>query len=376
MGNLILPSLEIRNFRGFRHLQIERLGRVNLIVGKNNIGKTSLLEALSLYTHIGSPTLVWETFQGRDEVARKDIYRRTYGIPARSFRTTLNHLFYGRKDVSPLTEPIQIGPKNIPEDTLLLSMKWFVNKVNEDGEDKLYLLSSEEYNTAENPRLRFTIQMGAHRRSYAMDRGTISETEILNLNCMSIDASGLDTALISELWDRIVLRKPEEDVLAALRIIAPGVERLSFSSDTILEDSRLARSHNHTIPIVKLADTDEPIPLRSLGDGMQRILGIALALVNAKDGMLLVDEIENGLHYSVLPDLWRLIFQVAHRLNIQVFATTHSWDCIEAFQKAAVEDSHEEALLMRLDSKKEGIGATLFDERKLTIATREQIEVR
>ncbi|GAC1393566.1 MAG: hypothetical protein NVS4B11_00190 [Ktedonobacteraceae bacterium] len=46
MGDLILPSLEIRNFRGFHHLQIERLGRVNLIVGKNNIGKTSLLEAL------------------------------------------------------------------------------------------------------------------------------------------------------------------------------------------------------------------------------------------------------------------------------------------------------------------------------------------
>lgn len=61
MGDLILPSLEIRNFRGFRHLQIERLGRVNLIVGKNNIGKTSLLEALQLYAAKGDFSSVSDT---------------------------------------------------------------------------------------------------------------------------------------------------------------------------------------------------------------------------------------------------------------------------------------------------------------------------
>src|SRR6266566_2394017 len=67
MGNLILNSLEIRGFRGFRHLQIERLGRVNLIVGKNNVGKSSLLEALQLYAVRGSPALIWELLRVRDE---------------------------------------------------------------------------------------------------------------------------------------------------------------------------------------------------------------------------------------------------------------------------------------------------------------------
>lgn len=78
----------------------------------------------------------------------------------------------------------------------------------------------------------------------------------------------------------------------------------------------------------------EPLPLYSLGDGMYRALGIALALANARNGILLIDEFENGLYYTVQPDIWQLIFQVARRLNIQVFATTHSWDCIEAFQQA------------------------------------------
>jgi AAA15 family ATPase/GTPase len=109
---------------------------------------------------------------------------------------------------------------------------------------------------------------------------------------------------------------------------------------------------------------------------MLRALGISLALVNAKDGILLIDEFENGLYYSVQPDLWRLIFRVASRLNVQVFAITHSWDCIEAFQQASRSEQEVEGLLIRLESKKGSIVATLFDERQLGIATREHIEVR
>ena len=109
---------------------------------------------------------------------------------------------------------------------------------------------------------------------------------------------------------------------------------------------------------------------------MQRVLGISLALVNAKDGILLIDEFENGLHYSVQPDLWRLIFHIANRFNVQVFATTHSWDCIEAFQKAVQEVTESEGLLIRLENRRGNTVATLFDERKLGIAAREQIEVR
>src|SRR5438045_2113512 len=86
-------------------------------------------------------------------------------------------------------------------------------------------------------------------------------------------------------------------------------------------------------------------PLYSLGNGMLRTLGISLALVSVKDGILLIDEFENGLYYSVQPDLWQLIFQVARCLNVQVFATTHSWDCIEAFQKAASIDKQAEGIL-------------------------------
>ncbi len=199
-------------------------------------------------------------------------------------------------------------------------------------------------------------------------------SELGEINCAYITANGLSEGQVGKLWDGIALTGREKEILTALRIIAPGVEGLSM-----VEDSRTIQRRDKVlerIPIVKIAGIDEPLPLRSLGDGTQRMLGIALALVNAKDGILLIDEVENGLHYSVQPELWQLIFHIASLLNVQVFATTHSWDCIEGFQKAAQENTQEEGLLVRLSVKEDEIVATVFDERKLGIATREQIEVR
>ena len=186
--------------------------------------------------------------------------------------------------------------------------------------------------------------------------------------CILIPSSGLSGQRLIELWDRIALTKLEVDVLAALKLIAPGLVNLNFVSTALSGGDR--------IPIVRIAEYDEPLPLYSLGDGMLRALGISLALVSAKDGILLIDEFENGLYYTVQPDIWKLIFRVARHLNVQVFATTHSWDCIEAFQKAAQEDTQNEGMLIRLEVKKGRIVPTLYDQRQLEIATREQIEVR
>ena len=109
---------------------------------------------------------------------------------------------------------------------------------------------------------------------------------------------------------------------------------------------------------------------------MSRMLRIAMALVNSQDGMLLIDEVESGLHYSVLLDVWRLIFKTARDLNVQVFATTHSSDCIKAFQRAAEEDKEDEGMLIRLARKGDKIKAILFDEKELETVVENDIEVR
>ena len=87
-----------------------------------------------------------------------------------------------------------------------------------------------------------------------------------------------------------------------------------------------------------------------------------LALVNAENKMM-IDEIENGLHYSIQPDMWSLVTQVATILNVQVLATTQSKDCVEAFSKVTRGDE-KEGVLVRLGRKGDDIVTTTFDEEE------------
>ena len=108
---------------------------------------------------------------------------------------------------------------------------------------------------------------------------------------------------------------------------------------------------------------------------MWRILGLALALANAKGGVLLVDEIDTGLHYSVMEDMWRMISERATALNAQVFATTHSRDCYESLAAIATpESSHVGVTIQRIDRKKGR--AVRFSNEEIVAAAERGIEVR
>jgi hypothetical protein len=185
------------------------------------------------------------------------------------------------------------------------------------------------------------------------------------------------------LWDSVAAADLQEDVMEALRIIVPDIEQLTIPGD-FEHRIRPGGRPLERIPCTKMTGNDITIPTCSLGEGLNRVLGIAISLVNAKDGFLLVDEIGSNLHYSTQVDLWRWVFRMARRLNVQVFATSHSCDCIEAFQNVASENTADddqagEGVLVRLERQPEQpqqITATLFAGEELTTATREQVEVR
>ena len=91
--------------------------------------------------------------------------------------------------------------------------------------------------------------------------------------------------------------------------------------------------------------------------------------------MLLIDEFENGLHYTVQLDAWRMVFQLATRLDVQVFATSHSLDTIEAFQKASIE-SPEEGMYLRLSRWQDGVINLAWGADELASAIDGKIEMR
>ena len=317
MSQLLLPSLEIQGFRGFQHLRIEHLERVNLIVGKNSVGKTSLLEALWLYASN------WHPYVERDILRERNEERQTpYNPKQFDYTNSVRHLFFNSPAAASNGQPaIVIGPIGSP--------------------------------------MRFTPGTEPEGGGYH--------------NHVTIPVGGLLPHQVEQAWDSIALTDRQDYLLAALRIIRPDIVDLNMIASQALEGNYVGRR----VPFVRVKGSNAPVPLRSLGEGLARLFILLLALANADNGLLLVDAIESGLHYSIQPDMWRLMFTMARQLNIQVFATTHSWDCIEGFQNVvATSGAGNDGLLVRLEQHGENITATLFDQRRLSIATNELIEIR
>jgi AAA15 family ATPase/GTPase len=125
-----------------------------------------------------------------------------------------------------------------------------------------------------------------------------------------------------------------------------------------------------------LKDYDEPVPLTLLGDGVRRVASLVLAMGYARDGTLLVDEIENGIHHSVLGRLWEAIGYAAELFNTQVVATTHSLECIVAAYQAFRHRTPFDLTLHRLDRTNGETRAIVYDEESIEGALSVPMEVR
>lgn len=372
---LPLDSLSIKGYRTFKNLTIPKLGRVNLITGKNNVGKSALLEAIALYASLAAPVTMQRLLTSRDELLIERMENRGFRTGTtiqfyRSLDQAIRHLFFGRPIIDSNQDPISVGPI---DHEVSINAIWYDEIVpgnSEDGLRNLMPVYGDNINLSAAPALYVVVHHGHTTpvRRYSAERllfKDLGRDKVLR-HSEYIISCGLSDELIAQLWDSVVATINEDTVIEALRILNPQLTRIVFVADD---------GTSRRVPLVRLS-ADVRIPLRSLGEGMSRLFGIVLALTTlGAGGILLIDEVENGLHYSILSDVWKLIFSVAERANVQVFATTHSWECIEAFQTAA-SDSKAEGALIRLQNKNGDITATVFDEHELEIVTRDQLEVR
>ena len=344
-NELLLDSLEIKGYRCFEHLTIEKLGRVNLIVGKNNVGKTALLEALWLYSKgttwakvLDLMNRILERRNEKEEPERtfdnkKQIYIGNRDEAGDYFR----HLFFKRL-------------KQNNSKFLISGNKPFIGTISSEGQ----IQSVEvDFNNS-----KLDVSSGNQYHRNFPDE----------VNAFFIKSEGINVNSLTQIWDDLILRNEEDEGINSLKIISERIMDLNFIN--------YPRGSKNRVPVVRVEDIDERVPLSSLGEGMNRLLGIALALVNCKDGILLIDEIESGLHYSVLPDVWKLIFKTAKDLNVQVFATTHSSDCVKSFTQAAIDDEESDGMVIRLENKDGKIHAVNFNEDELETVERRNIEVR
>ena len=121
------------------------------------------------------------------------------------------------------------------------------------------------------------------------------------------------------------------------------------------------------VPVIHayLEGMRRPIPVQLLGEGLNRMLGLALSMEQASGGMMLIDEIENGLHYRVQGEVFCILLELAKAFDVQIFATTHSRECIVAAHQALNKEGHREFAFYRLDRRDKEIKAVSYDVEML-----------
>ncbi|MFP4099944.1 AAA family ATPase [Coleofasciculus sp.] len=379
----MLKNLTINNFRCFKHFELQQLGRVNLLVGKNNSGKTSILEAIQLLCSKGNPEPLLEAMTNRGEYFWSDDIKRS----RRERELDICHLFHGHEIESGSEFSILSSNDNF-QDKLFVSIgkQPIVSRTDSEIESDESASVVEEF---PDDLIEFVFKItwtdGNHREGWKRtlsSNGGLSEDYIRRWRVIGkpsknaaktqyITSSSLTTTNMTELFDQVVLTPEEMLVYKALQTIEPKIERLASITS---ESRRYLESRSGFV--VRLADSDQRVPIGSMGDGIWRMLGLALSTVSAKGGVLLIDEIDTGLHFTTMEDMWKLILETAKKLNVQVFATTHNSDCWTSLASIASQeqDTEDGITIQRIEPGKET--GVLFTEREIVIAAQRGIEVR
>ncbi|MDR0619062.1 MAG: AAA family ATPase [Bacteroidales bacterium] len=370
----MLNSLHINNYRNLQDLTVNSLSRVNLITGKNNTGKSTILEAIAIYATKGDLGLIYQLLEERGENYKsKELSKNPTDINIKIFSS----LFTNRNVGFDTVDAILIGnTENIlPEGNISLRFIRYIDKTETDSDGNMIrrrtVIQNNSEKQSEHYNVGFEIKTGNIPYILPLDEDRpyryYSKRTGSNSNLQFIRTRNIDRGINGNLFDNITLTEKEKYVIEALKIIEPLTERIAFVEEI----------PNERIAVIKLSNSQRILPLRSMGDGINRILTIILALVNADNDFLLVDEFENGLHYTVQEQLWNIIFKLAHRLNTQVFVTTHSDDCIRGFEKALnCPDNFLEGQLIRLDNENGKIKQVEFNAKELSIANDQNIEIR
>jgi len=352
----MLKSATIENYRGFNKLEIENLSRINLVSGKNNTGKTSLLEALFLLSSGGNPQVAMNSNVIR--VPANGPYRRIDTLCETYWKPLFNSL--------DARKAVKISAYRKSEGLLSLEIQLENSAIIERPiEDSTEIFGTNLQNV---PALLFTFADSNENRIQCRARINganvqFEQPEIHTPFNSTILLTGLGNH--QEDAQRLgALRKQKrgEVVVNALKMIEPnllGVEDNSSSG----------------VPMI-LGDVgmDELIPLVMMGEGMIRLARLVVAIGSTPDGVVLVDEVETGLHHSVLKDVWRGINEASKSFNTQIVATTHSYECIQAAQYA-LSDS-DSLLFHRLDMIDDDCHSVTYGADEIEAAIEHDLEVR
>lgn len=341
----MFDRITIQNLRGIKSLFIDNIKQVNLFTGRNNCGKTSILEAIFLITGMSNPQLSINIHGFRNLLFTEDndfsyLFRnfdlqhppqmtaqlssQKRSLTIKGITTTYSQSFI-ENSIEPNVLPNNVhgqptsttnhdSPENRSNSKFHIKNSKYKrpissNAVTDSGDD----IEGLEFDFTIDDTQRFNTEIRLKQGAIKFTKGY---KEILNATFINPETIMKD---IDRRLDAILVKKNLEQIVNALKEIEPALVDIRMGARGMVYAD---------IGIEQL------LPLNIMGDGIRRLLAILAAILERKNGILLIDEIENGLHYSTLEGMWKTILRLAHDNHVQLFITTHSFECVEALASA------------------------------------------
>ncbi len=352
-------EISIFGFRSIEEIKISDLKQVNLFVGRNNCGKTSILESLFMITGISNPKIPITLNQFRD-------IKYILG-DNKDYKLIFNQLNYQKgikikAVIGNQQRELVIKPhyqKEVGGEISTIDENSF-KKPNYDSLSETSNITGLDYSfTVDNNKFKSSI----YRRGLGYEQLAPKEyTETIVGTYVSSESI---FQLLPNRLNSLIVRKKISGIIKVLQKIDANIINISIGTDQLIYfDTGLS----------------ELVPINVMGDGIRRLLSIIVTIANQKDGFVFIDEIENGFHHKTLKVLWETIFDAAREYNVQIFATTHSYECIKSFQKAHSYNKHpnneDDIKLFRIENNKEKHIAHSFSHEELKDLLNENWEIR
>ena len=356
----MITDVLIRNFKCFRSLNVPELGRITLIGGRNNVGKTALLEALFLFLDRARI----------DRILRQYGWRGIEGVISTPeamwapifYNYDMNHeiIISTTIDGKPETAKFSYNPQFVPP-----------------APTTTIPLEERQISTDEKP-----------VTSFSLDIEYCNNETKKQISHLFIDSQGqlalhIDYARISghpshffpskkhiaskqtaDEFSKLAKEGRESEAIDFLRIIEPRLETLK-----IITEGPVSSVHG------KLEGFSHSFPIHFMGEGMEKLLNLLVGMVYSKGGCVFVDEMENGLHYSALPAIWKAIGQAICKYDCQIITTTHSYECLQAAHEG-LSEMPEDFRYIRLHRKDDEISSKLSNYDMIGTALKTNLEVR
>lgn len=352
----IINSLEIKNFKCLKNFHIENLKPITLLSGKNNAGKTTLLDAIYFANKVNKPDMLIKLHNTRGIQLNKltpenlwgdFFYDRNLELPCH-----IDEYFLGKK----YSLLVQTKKTNDSSNLQLKTTENIISSVNYPS-----LIADVAF---EEVKGRVTTSITGESSINQNVSGNLKAFSFPNV--IYLDTHKSYNPSIIEYFGKIDIEGKTGQIVEVLKIIEPAIKELS-----VVVIGGMSQ-------IFALTDnSSRKTPLKSMGDGLNRLLEMIITVIANPNSIILIDEIENGFHYSIHKDLWKVLGKAALSANSQLIATTHSYECISSSVEAAKEcDFAEKFEYIRIDKENDDFIMNYYNDKLLDNAVQNEVEVR